>query len=215
MARFELLIFDLDGTLADTAADIAAGVNHALAEFGLGTVPTECVRAFVGDGAHMLLKRALGLFKQDVPDAQIEQAVRLHLEYYRAHACDRTRLYPGVRETLPLLGGVKTIVTNKPTAPSRMIVETLGVAEHFGAVCGADAFPKTKPDPMPILAMVERFGVEPGQTLMVGDGAQDIQAGKAAGVRTCGAAYGFRGAAALELLRPDYIIGAFCELAAL
>ena len=212
MANFDLFVFDLDGTLVDSVADIAAGVNFALARLGLGAVAPERVQAFVGDGTRRLLRRALLLFKQDVSDEEVKEAVRLHLEYYLAHLCDHTTLYPHVRETLPSLPGVKTVVTNKPTDASVRILETLGVAHHFSAVCGADAFPRSKPDPAPVLAMVHRFQADPRRTLVVGDGPQDIEAGKRAGARTCAVAYGFRGPEVLRPLAPDYLISDFAEL---
>jgi len=107
------------------------------------------------------------------------------------------------------------VVTNKPTDASVRILETLGVAHHFSAICGADAFPTSKPDPAPVLAMVHRFQADPGRTLVVGDGPQDIEAGKRAGARTCAVAYGFRGPDVLRPLAPDYLIGDFAELASL
>ena len=213
MHEFDLFVFDLDGTLVDTVADLAAGVNHAMARMGHGTVSHAQVQAYIGDGLDELMSRSLSLFKEHATQDEIEQAGRLHLEYSTSHVCVHSTLYPGVRETLDALGGIKTVVTNKPTEPSRAILSALGVEHHFSAICGADAFPRRKPDPMPILAMLERFGADPARTLMIGDGAQDIQAGKAAGVRTCGAAYGFRGEAFLRALAPDFMIGSFSELA--
>jgi len=210
--NFCLYVFDLDGTLADTAADIAAGVNYALGRLGAGTASPERVRSFVGDGTRVLLRRALLLFREDVSDAEVDEAVRLHLDYYLAHLCDRTTLYPNVRETLPVLPGIKTVVTNKPTEASVQILQRLGVAHQFSAICGADAFPRAKPDAMPIVAMAHRFHADPGRTLVVGDGPQDIEAGKRAGARTCAVAYGFRGPEVLRPLSPDYLISDFAEL---
>jgi len=209
---FELYIFDLDGTLVDTAEDIAAGVNHALAALGLGSITAAQARAYVGDGTATLLRRALLLFKDAPSEEEVQQAVRMHLDYYMRHLCVRSTLYPGVRETLPCLDGRKAVVTNKPTDASRELLGALGIAGHFEGVFGSDAFPWRKPDPRPLLAVAERCGVNPGECLMVGDGAQDILAGRAAGMATCGAAYGFRGEAFLRRLRPDYLIGRFCEL---
>ena len=213
MSRVELVVFDLDGTLVDSAGDLAAAVNATLQHFSPSTrpVPIEKVRAFVGDGAAMLVARTLAAAQVDVSK---EAALPIFLECYQARLLDTTALYPGVRESLDALGDrTLAVLTNKPGAMSRRILEGLGVAGRFARICGAGDVPAKKPDPAGLHMLVRDAGIPPAAAVLVGDSAIDVRTGRAAGVRTVGVTYGFD-PASLEVSPPDLLINDLRELAA-
>ena len=188
------LIFDLDGTLVDSTEDLATATNLTLTELGLPLHTVDEVRRFVGDGARMLLKRALPEDRWDALDDALER----FMVHYQAHLVDRTAPYDGIAEMLEGLDGVpKAIASNKPERFIRPILETLGWADLFAPIVGGDSLPERKPHPSMILSVCEQLGVPPADTLMVGDSVQDIGAGLAAGTETCGVSWGFRPGALL------------------
>ena len=207
--RFDLVLFDLDGTLADTADDIAGSMNHVLAAEGLAALPREVILRFVGHGVRRLIQRSFDALGVAV-DGREEDLYAAFVEHYRAHMLDATRLFPGVAETLDRLPVRLAVVTNKPEAPARAILEGLGVLRRFGAVVGGDSLPVRKPDPGPLLHVAGRFGVVPARALMVGDTRTDLDAARAAGMRSCAARYGF--AYQEDLSVADFGIDAFAEL---
>src|SRR3972149_1085297 len=150
--HIDLLIFDLDGTLVDTRADLTAAVNHTLEKLALPPLSMEQVCRYVGDGLETLLSRALGLQHGDL----VDNAVRLFRDYYGLHLLDRTRLYPGVRETLEHFRGKrKAIVTNKPLAFSERILAGLEIESHFEVILGGDSTVQRKPHPEPALKVTD------------------------------------------------------------
>jgi len=197
-------LFDLDGTLADTLPDIAASCNHARSRFGLPPLLTPQVRTFVGDGALALLRRAL---QQALPpdparaDALLADALAGYLAHHEGQCTVHARLYPGVRDLLQRLaaaGHSLGVVTNKPARFAGPILRALGVERLLPVVVGGDTLPQRKPDPAPILHALRQLGGEAGDATMVGDGVQDLRAGKAAGLRTIGCLYGYGEPAALR-----------------
>ena len=208
----DLLVFDLDGTLIDSKMDLALAVNATRAHMGMGPLDIQLVSTYVGNGAPVLIRRALG---GQASEAQIEEALEFFLEYYRAHDLDYTRLYPGVKESLDRLrdaGKRLAVLTNKPVAMSRAIAEGLGVSGHFFRIYGGNSFDFKKPHPIGIDTLLAEAGVEQTRALMVGDSAVDIQTARNAGVRSCGVTYGF----APETLRdpaPDLLVDRMDELA--
>lgn len=207
--RVELLIFDLDGTLADTRADLTAAVNHALKELALPPLSMDQVCRYVGDGLQTLLSRALGLHHGDL----VEDAVRLFRDYYGLHLLDRTRLYSGVRETLDHFRGKrKAIVTNKPLAFSERILAGLEIESHFEVVLGGDSTVQRKPHPEPALKVLTLTGVDPRLAAMVGDSPADIEMAQQAGVFSVGVTYGLRSAAEVRAAGPDLLLESLAEL---
>ena len=212
MRRVELVVFDLDGTLIDSARDLAASVNAAIERLRPGTppVPLERVRTFVGDGAAMLVTRTLGAAGVAVPK---EEALPVFLECYQARLLDTTVLYPGVRESLDALGDRRlAVLTNKPGEMSRRILEGLGVAGRFVRICGAGDVPAKKPDPAGLRMLLEETGTPPAAAVLVGDSAVDVRTGRAAGVLTVGVTYGLD-PTSLVAVPPDVLIGDLRELA--
>jgi phosphoglycolate phosphatase len=211
--RVDLVVFDLDGTLVDSAGDLAAAINATLRHFSPATppIPLEKVRAFVGDGAAMLVARTLAAARADVSK---EVALPIFLERYEARLLDTTALYPGVRESLDALRDrTLAVLTNKPGPMSRRILEGLGVASRFARIYGAGDVPAKKPDPAGLHMLLRDAGIPPAAAVLVGDSAIDVRTGRAAGVRTVGVTYGFD-RASLKATPPDMMIGDLRELAA-
>lgn len=187
----DLLVFDLDGTLIDSKLDLAEAVNATRAHLGMPALDIGRISTYVGNGAPVLIRRALG---DQAPESQLEEALEFFLEYYREHSLDRTRLYPGVRASLDRLrdaGKRMAVLTNKPLAMSRTIVDGLGVGAHFFRVYGGNSFDHKKPHPVGVETLMAESGIGRALTLMTGDSGVDIQTARNAGVRSCGVTYGF------------------------
>jgi phosphoglycolate phosphatase len=209
-----LFLFDLDGTLIDSRADIARAVNAVLMKMRYPALSMADVMGFVGDGVETLVRRVLRAVTGAEPDAgQVNTGAHFLIEEYGNHLIDSTRLYPGVRETLKALHWARLgLVSNKPELLSRRILAAFGLADLFCVVLGGDSLPQRKPDPAPILAALSRCQASPAETVMVGDSPTDILAGKAAGVFTCGVSGGFRTREELQAAGCDVIIDRLDEL---
>ena len=203
MARLRGVIYDLDGTLVDSRADLADGVNAMLRRLGLPEHPDRVVWSFVGEGAELLIRRSLG----PRHEARYPEAAAIWREEYGARLLAKTRLYDGIAGLLQEPPELRAVLTNKPGAFAREILRGLGVAGAFQAVLGGDEGPR-KPAPDGLLLLCARLGIQPGEALMVGDSAVDVATGRAAGVRTCAVAWGLGERPAL--LAADH----FCETAA-
>jgi phosphoglycolate phosphatase len=187
----DLLIFDLDGTLIDSKLDLAHSVNAARAHMGMPPLEHERVYSYVGNGAPVLIRRALG---EQATDAEVQEALEFFLEHYRDHSLDHTVLYPGVRESLDRLraaGKRMAVLTNKPVNVSRVIVNGLGMGPHFFRVYGGNSFEFKKPNPIGIATLMREAAVGSDRTLMVGDSSVDVQTARNAGIPCCGVTYGF------------------------
>jgi phosphoglycolate phosphatase len=201
----DLLIFDLDGTLIDSRLDLAHAVNATRAHMGMAGLEFERVYSYVGNGAPVLIRRALG---DRATELEVEEALEFFLEYYREHALDYTRLYPGVKESLERLeaaGKQMAVLTNKPVRMSKAIVEGLGVAGHFFEVYGGNSFDFKKPHPIGVETLMREAGVDRARTVMVGDSAVDVNTAINAGVRSCGVTYGFQ-PETLKESKPDVLV---------
>lgn len=202
-----ILVFDLDGTLADTRQDIADAVNHARRSLELAELSLEEVTSMVGYGVSVLAQRA---FQGTGIDPEIGR-LRI-MEYYKRHPADKAVLYAGVRETLPLLKGMKAIVSNKPRALIESLLEEFGLRDSFSYVAGGDTFPTRKPNPEALRFIMAEFRVGPDKVLVVGDHILDVQMAKAAGVKSVFCAYGFLGR---DTVGADFEIASFSELPAI
>jgi phosphoglycolate phosphatase len=190
VTRPGLVVFDLDGTLIDSTADLAAAVNATLARLAPAAppLPVDRIRSFVGHGATRLLERALA--EAGLPHRP-QDVLPLFLEVYRAGMLNETALYPGVAEGLQALeGDVLAVLTNKPGDMARAILAGLGVASRFAHICGPEDVPAKKPDPAGLHWLMANAGVAPGAAAMVGDSPVDVRAGRAAGILTVGVSYG-------------------------
>jgi phosphoglycolate phosphatase len=188
----DLLIFDLDGTLVDSRLDLAQAVNATRIHMGMEPLANERVCTYVGNGAPLLIRRAMG---EQATEAEVQEALEFFLEFYRKHDLDRTTLYPGVKESLDRLaaaGKRMAVLTNKPVDMSRDIVEGLGVSGHFFRVYGGNSLPFKKPNPIGITALREEAAVSRERTLMVGDSSVDVLTARNGGIAVCGVTYGFQ-----------------------
>jgi phosphoglycolate phosphatase len=210
----KLVIFDLDGTLIDSRMDLIRSVNAMLQHFRHPELPGEIVASYVGDGAPMLVRRALG----DPDDEHFfKQALEFFLSYYREHKLDHTRVYDGIPEALKQIqsnGTVRkmAVLSNKPVHPSRAIVEALGLAEFFVQVYGGNSFETKKPDPLGVHTLLKETNTAPEQAMIVGDSSIDVLTGRNAGIATCGVTYGFAPHTLCEA-PPDVTVNSPHELA--
>lgn len=207
----DLLIFDLDGTLIDSQLDLANSVNAARAQMGLPALSLELIQSYVGNGAPVLIRRAMG---PDAPDALVAETLERFLQHYRAHMLDHTALYPGVRETLDHLrdaGKAMAILTNKPIINTVGIIEGLGLSGHFFRLYGGNSFDQKKPDPIGIHTLMAERNTTADRTVMIGDSAVDIRTARNAGVTACGVTYGFH-PDSLKSDPPDWTLDNMREL---
>jgi phosphoglycolate phosphatase len=208
----DLIIFDLDGTLVDSKLDLAQSVNATRKHFGLAPMENDLVYSYVGNGAHVLIRKAMG---PDYSEQEIQNALEHFLAYYREHMLDYTRLYPGVRESLDRLreAGIRlSVLTNKPVRFSRDILAGLGVAGHFFRIYGGNSFEQKKPDPTGVYTLLSESGVTKERALIVGDSAVDVLTARNAGVGVCGVTYGFQ-PQTLQEQPPDFTVDRMEQLA--
>jgi phosphoglycolate phosphatase len=187
-----LLIFDLDGTLIDSRLDLANAVNATRAEMRMPPLEHPVVYSYVGNGAPVLIRKAMG---PDASDDEVQRALGFFLAYYHDHAVDDTRLYPGVRESLDQFhaaGMQLAVLTNKPVRISEFIMNTLGLTPMMFRIYGGNSFGQKKPHPVGIDTLRAETGVIAEQTWMVGDSVVDMQTARNAGVKACGVTYGFQ-----------------------
>jgi phosphoglycolate phosphatase len=215
--RIKLLIFDLDGTLVDSRIDLVNSVNAMLKNFHRPELPSDVIATYVGDGAPMLVRRALG----DPQDENfVKQALEFFLTYYRTHKLDNTHVYPGVNAALLAARRADgferkmAVLSNKPVVPSRQIVEALGLGPFFTQIYGGNSFSTKKPDPEGANKILEESGVAAEEALMIGDSSVDVLTGQNTGMYTCGVTYGFA-PHTLEDAPPDVLLDTPQELAEL
>ena len=210
--HIKLLIFDLDGTLVDSRLDLTHSVNAMLRKFGRVELPMEVVESYVGDGAPMLVRRAMG----DPDDGNImREALEYFILYYREHKLDNTTVYDGVQKALEALrnGNARkmAVLSNKPVNPSRDICRALGLSPYFVQVYGGNSFPTKKPDPQGALTLCSEVGVHPREAIIIGDSDIDVLTGRNAGMWTVGVNYGFM-PDRLKLTPPDMLVDTPSEL---
>ncbi|HEY1984769.1 MAG TPA: HAD-IA family hydrolase [Terracidiphilus sp.] len=212
----KLLVFDLDGTLIDSARDLCNSVNAALEHMGRPHLPDEIIASFVGNGAAMLVRRSLavenGVAPDDVHDEELATAYSFFLAHYREHKLDYTYAYDGVLDSLAALRKLPdgtpramAVLTNKPFRPARAICEGLGMGSFFFRIDGGDSFPLKKPDPLGLRAIMEEAGAQPEETVMVGDSKVDVQTARNVGAWSLGCQFGF-GPQNLMEVPPDIVV---------
>jgi len=207
MTRKPTLLFDLDGTLIDSAADLTTALNRLREEFGLPPLPVAEVTGMVGDGARKLVQRAL---PQGYP---LSDSVGRFLAYYRLHLCEQTVPYPGMVELLrEFADHPKGVVTNKPVDLTRELLGRLGLTPAFLCVIGGDSCAEKKPHPLPVLKALELLNTSAQRALMIGDHHTDLHAGRDAGCRTCFCSWGLGNKGGTQ---PDWEVASAAQLAAL
>jgi phosphoglycolate phosphatase len=208
-ASLRLLVFDLDGTLIDSGADLCASVNAMLRHYGRPSLPQPVISTYIGDGAARLVSRSLG---EPVDSDFLDEALTYFLDYYREHKLDQTYVYPGVFPSLDSLrfeaaGAPRpmAVLTNKPIGPSLAICEALGLSPYFFRTYGGNSFVTKKPDPEGLLALIREAGVTPQETLMIGDSDVDILTARNAGAWSMGCSYGLS-PHTLDAVPPDCLV---------
>jgi phosphoglycolate phosphatase len=184
-----LIIFDLDGTLVDSSADITDALNHAVAPYGIPAVSIAETITLVGEGSTALIRKVL---KAKAPHVNVTAVLDAFLAYYADHMADHAAPYPGVVEALSALSPIKkAVVSNKLETFSVGLLDALGLLKHFDYVSGGDTSAEKKPSPVPIFDVLSRFDTQPADALFIGDSVYDMLAARAAGVRSVAALYGF------------------------
>jgi phosphoglycolate phosphatase len=211
-ASIRAIVFDLDGTLIDSRRDIVQAVSHVLAERGFAPRSEQEIVGFVGDGARRLLARAASIPDDD---PRMVELMPRFLEYYTAHAADHSTLMPGALVALAgLTGYALALCTNKPRVTTDAVLTGLALDRRFKAVVAGGDVPEPKPHPGALARVAELLDVPTSALVMVGDGAQDVECGQAAGALTVGVRGGMGDAARLEASRPDRLIDSLAELPA-
>ncbi|MEO5362232.1 MAG: phosphoglycolate phosphatase [Magnetococcus sp. DMHC-8] len=216
-ATIQAVLFDLDGTLVDSAPDLCGAMNHVLTGRGHPPLALQQVRHLVGNGARTLLARGFWGEEAEPPadDPGFEAAVADFLDYYRDHLTDHSRPYPGVEAALHTLrqrGLALAVVTNKPAALALSMLERLQLREHFARVVGGDTLPQRKPAPEPLQHVLAHLGVAPRQAVMVGDSAVDVEAARATGCPVVLMSHGYRRGVTAWQLHPDGVLDHFEQL---
>jgi phosphoglycolate phosphatase len=216
MAKSPVIVFDLDGTLVDTAPDLVAAVNHVLGREGLPSLPLESARKMIGSGARALIERGLEQEGAVKSPAEVSRMTDDFIDYYRQHIADESRPFEGLDDALDRLaadGYRFAVCTNKLEGLSRLLLDKLKMTSRFAAICGADTFGVAKPDPTPLRETVARAGGDLATAIMVGDSGTDIGAARRAGIPVIGVTFGYT-LVPIEDLKPDRLIAHMSDLPA-
>jgi len=205
-ADIRLLIFDLDGTLVDSRLDLTNSINAMLRQFRKPELPCDVIASYIGDGAPMLVRRALG---DPDEEAVVQEALNYFLAYYREHKLDNTRVYDGVLDMLDAVrsdGGRRlAVLSNKPVGPSRAIVDALEMRRFFFEVFGGNSFHTKKPDPQGVFELIRQAECQPQQAVIIGDSDIDVLTARNAGIFSLGVSYGFA-PHTFEAAPPDVLV---------
>lgn len=216
LARPDMVLLDLDGTLVDSAPDIAFCVDAMLQRMDLPPRGEDKVRMWVGNGAERLVHRALCDDAEGIADPEtFARAYALFSDFYEQNTSKRSRLYPGAREGLDFLCGSGVMlgcVTNKRGRFTEPLLRALGILNDFDIVISGDTLPKKKPDPMPLLHASEMLGAKPENALMIGDSLNDIEAARAAGFQIVAVSYGYNQGRDIAAARPDAVVDSLARL---
>ena len=209
-----LVIFDLDGTLAETAGDLMGALNAVLAQDGIAPLPVDQARSLLGAGGRALIERGYAVSGRALDKARLEQLFHAFLAHYEAHIADHSSLFPGVDEALDALaakGCRFAICTNKMEHASRKLLKALGADGRFAVICGQDTFGFHKPDARTLPAVIAAVGGAPGPAVMIGDSVTDIAAARNAGIPVIAVDFGYTDKPVAEL-GPDLVISHFRDL---
>ncbi|MCA6108251.1 phosphoglycolate phosphatase [Bradyrhizobium cenepequi] len=211
-----IVVFDLDGTLVDTAPDLISALNYVLDREGLAPLPLQSARTMIGAGARKLIERALELEGRQVGTDDISRLTKDFIDYYAAHIANESRPFEGLETALDELaeqGFRFAVCTNKLEFLSKLLLDELGLSGRFAAICGADTFGVSKPDPAILRQTVARAGEQLSSAIMVGDAGTDVGVARRAGIPVIGVAFGYTEIPIAEL-KPDRLIGHMRELPA-
>jgi phosphoglycolate phosphatase len=216
MTSPRIVVFDLDGTLVDTAPDLIAALNHVLARDGIAPLPLASARNMIGAGARKLIERGLEVADRNVSADDLNRLMRDFIDYYAAHIADASRPFEGLEDALDDLssrGYRFAVCTNKLEWLSKLLLDRLGLSSRFAAICGADTFGVAKPDPAILQQTLARAGGRTSAAIMVGDAGPDVGVARRASVPVIGVTFGYTDVPIAEL-KPDRLIGHMRELPA-
>ena len=216
MTSIRTVVFDLDGTLVDTAPDLIAALNFILEREGMPPVPLQSARTMIGAGARKLIERGLELDGRVISAEDIARLTSDFIDYYAAHIADASRPFEGLESALDDLqrqGYRFAVCTNKLEWLSKLLLDQLGLSPRFAAICGADTFGVSKPDPAILRQTVAQAGGQMSSTVMVGDAGPDVGVARRAGIPVIGVEFGYTEIPIAEL-KPDRLIGHFRDLPA-
>jgi len=208
------LIFDLDGTLVDTAPDLAAATNAILAAEGRRRVSLEEIRNMVGQGARRMIERGFAATGEPLHPERLEPLYERFIAYYSEHIAEESRPFPGVADLIARCrtsGIAMAVCTNKLEALSVSLISTLGLSEHFPVIIGPDTIGVGKPDPAPYIEACWRLGIKPDETMMVGDSRTDVLTARAAGVPVIAVSFGYTDEP-VATFAPDHVVDHFDEV---
>lgn len=214
MAAPPIAVFDLDGTLAETAGDLIGTLNVLLRREGLAELPLSQARELIGAGAKALIRRGFEAEGRSIGEAEHERLFDAFIAHYGEHLADSSHLFDGVVEALDRLeqsGFRLAVCTNKYEGQSVKLLNLLGIADRFAAICGRDTFPQAKPDPRHLTGTIAQAGGDPARAVMVGDSRTDIDTAKAAGIPVVAVTFGYTDTPVADLA-PDRVIEHFSEL---
>ncbi|MCK4743144.1 MAG: phosphoglycolate phosphatase [Sulfuriflexus sp.] len=215
----EMILIDVDGTLVDSVPDLAFCVDEMLKQLDMPVRGEERVRHWVGNGVERLVERGLVDDLDGYPDEDLKaKALPIFMDLYAENTCVRSALYPGVQEGMDYMkaAGYKMgCVTNKAAAFTIPLLKQLGIHDEFSIIISGDTLAKKKPDPLPLLHAAEFFGVEPAQSMMLGDSVSDVKAARAAGFQITCMTYGYNHGANIADAKPDALIDSMVELQSL
>jgi phosphoglycolate phosphatase len=213
-SRAPILVFDLDGTLADTAHDLVATLNMLMERDGLPPLPLSVARPMVGAGARALIQRGFSANGVELAGPRLDFLLSDFLAHYEDHIVDETALFPGAQAAIDRFeraGCRLAVCTNKPERLSKLLLARLGVAERFAAICGRETFPVCKPDPRALLLTIDAAQGDPRRAVMVGDSRADVDAARKARVPMVAVDFGYTETPVAEL-SPDRVISHFDDL---
>ena len=216
MSSSRIVVFDLDGTLVDTAPDLIAALNYVLAREGIAPLPLKSARNMIGAGARKLIERGLEVEGRIMSVEDVNRLTKDFIDYYAAHIADASRPFDGLEAALDELqaqGYRFAVCTNKLEWLSKRLLDALGLSPRFSAICGADTFGVSKPDPAILQQTVARAGATLSGAIMVGDAGPDVGVARRAGIPVIGVEFGYTDVPIAEL-RPDRLIGHFSDLPA-
>jgi len=214
MSPPRIVVFDLDGTLVDTAPDLISALNFVLDREGMAPVPLKSARNMIGAGARKLIERGLEIGGRAVTQDDLARLMRDFIDYYAAHIADASRPFEGLEAALDDLeqrGYRFAVCTNKLEWLSKLLLDRLGLSARFSAICGADTFGVSKPDPTILQQTIARAGGQVSASIMVGDAGPDVGVARRAGIPVIGVEFGYTDVPIAEL-RPDRLIGHMKEL---
>lgn len=207
--KIDLFIFDLDGTLIDSRKDLANAINFARKQYHLDELEMVTVASHIGHGVKNLINKTFPGLEQK----ELDRALDIFKKYYEEHCVDETTIYPGVEDVLKYFKTkVMAIVSNKPAPFTKIVLQKKNLDSYFKLVLGEESHPKKKPDPAPLIYVMEKLGGKPETSCMVGDWITDVEAGKRAGMVTVGCLYGIGNQKELRELRPDYLVNSILEI---